>query len=219
VKKQVSEIWQDKSMFIKALAHPICQKVLAHEELVTQALQDASLSQSLNAGEVALKWQRLNESQSFKCSICRGILAAPCILPCSHTFCGECLLEKRRVQTLDSDTELLCFCPECRAVAPDNQMTFERKLDSFILEEIMSIQDAGIASEYIQKEISDWKQKRKHYLSKRGAFKQDIKQDSDDTDASQNIDDDLFTTISISICIVLAISVCVAISLSRTNKK
>ena len=42
----------------------------------------------------------------FQCAICQGLVVAPHILPCSHRFCGACIL-----QWIErSDT-----CPTCRA--------------------------------------------------------------------------------------------------------
>ena len=42
----------------------------------------------------------------FQCAICQGLVVAPHILPCSHRFCGACILQ----WTERSDT-----CPTCRA--------------------------------------------------------------------------------------------------------
>ena len=42
----------------------------------------------------------------FQCAICQGMVVAPHLLPCSHRFCGVCILEwlKRKGS-----------CPTCRA--------------------------------------------------------------------------------------------------------
>ena len=43
----------------------------------------------------------------FQCAICHGLVVAPHILPCSHRFCGACIMEwTKRKKT----------CPECRTV-------------------------------------------------------------------------------------------------------
>lgn len=170
VKKDVTKILRDKNMLQMTLKQPISQNVLTHNKIIMEALKEAesSLSRPLTVDEVIVKWQRLNETESFKCSICHDILAAPCLLPCSHTFCGECLKEKDRVQALDADVQLECSCPECRATSTNNHRTFERKLDALISDELLVIEQSGVVPKCILKEILDWKRKRNHYLNRNG---------------------------------------------------
>ncbi|KAL7269141.1 zinc ion binding [Rhizina undulata] len=49
----------------------------------------------------------------LKCSVCLGTLVNPMSLPCTHTFCRECL-----VQTYTAVGQLIhCLCPICQALS------------------------------------------------------------------------------------------------------
>ncbi|XP_030847172.1 E3 ubiquitin-protein ligase TRIM56-like [Strongylocentrotus purpuratus] len=52
---------------------------------------------------------------SLICPICMGLLTKPKLLPCSHTFCEDCLTLVHSAQTQATD---LIPCPVCRSDAP-----------------------------------------------------------------------------------------------------
>ncbi|XP_003730176.1 E3 ubiquitin-protein ligase TRIM56 [Strongylocentrotus purpuratus] len=51
---------------------------------------------------------------SLICPICMGLLTKPKLLPCSHTFCEDCLTEVHSTQAWPDQIP----CPVCRSVAP-----------------------------------------------------------------------------------------------------
>ena len=60
-----------------------------------------------------------DNARKYECSICLDILLLPKLLPCSHTFCTQCLqkhISAHSVVDPASPSRSLCFeCPECRS--------------------------------------------------------------------------------------------------------
>ncbi|XP_054766720.2 E3 ubiquitin-protein ligase Midline-1-like [Lytechinus pictus] len=52
-------------------------------------------------------------TESLQCPICKDILTRPKLLPCSHTFCEDCLIQLHSIQSLGDRIT----CAVCRSVA------------------------------------------------------------------------------------------------------
>ena len=69
-------------------------------------MEDSTSSSRLVDGEIDLYSETIEIRRSILCIICLGTYFNPVRLPCSHTFCGHCILEASRVKLR---------CPICSA--------------------------------------------------------------------------------------------------------
>lgn len=72
---------------------------------LNQHMEDLSLSRDVDS-EIDLYSETIEIRRSILCIICLGTYFNPVRLPCSHTFCGHCILEASRVKLR---------CPICSA--------------------------------------------------------------------------------------------------------
>lgn len=100
----------------------------------------------------------------YGCAICLDLLAAPTILPCSHSFCGSCLDSHRT--TSDNDS---CACPICRQNF--ESIIFEKLLDDLIVQSVNGL-DHLTPEEQVSK--AEWKSRRELYLTKSKQSKEEI---------------------------------------------
>jgi hypothetical protein len=117
---------------------------------------------TLSAGEY---WDLLKDK--YPCCICVDVLAAPTLLSCSHSFCGQCFEDHRNRcvpcdgNNLDMQTSSFSYdnvdvvveCPTCRQTVLHT--SFERTLDGAIEEAVRAAPDC----EY--KEL--WKERQKSF--------------------------------------------------------
>ncbi len=86
------------------------------------------------------KWIALQKKHP--CVVCSDVLAAPQILPCSHSFCGACVSDVKRqcvlILSLDSK-HVFRTCPTCRAEFEPTSPRYERHLDDVICELVSAI--------------------------------------------------------------------------------
>ena len=97
---------------------------------------------------------------SHKCCMCIDLLAAPCILSCGHSFCGECITNHlNRCVSIENDDgiEISLTCPMCRHEIT-GRPTFERVLDEDIGNKVQSFPDCP--------EKRDWSYRRETFKTK-----------------------------------------------------
>ena len=74
---------------------------------------------SVATGRMAVKGNQVETKQfeeTVTCSICKGYLRTPKLLPCGHSFCMEpCMLGLVSKRPLYHKGEML-MCPECNAI-------------------------------------------------------------------------------------------------------
>jgi hypothetical protein len=97
---------------------------------------------------------------SHKCCMCIDLLAAPCILSCGHSFCGECITNHlNRCVAIENEDglEISLTCPMCRHEIT-GRPTFERVLDEDIGNKVQSFPDCP--------EKRDWSYRRETFKTK-----------------------------------------------------
>lgn len=60
-----------------------------------------------------------NQNLAAVCSICLRNFSTPRYLPCSHTFCHDCLSEHIKLSCDENDSPLGFLCPLCRVFIPE----------------------------------------------------------------------------------------------------
>jgi hypothetical protein len=98
-------------------------------------------------------WYALVEK--FKCSSCLDVRAASCILPCSHSYCGDCLHTLQHPPK-GKKADYSC-CPECRESFPVDSETYERDMDLVTESEVSMAPDCEAKT--------DWYDRRQKYLT------------------------------------------------------
>lgn len=93
---------------------------------------------------LALKqWEEIREK--YPCVICQDVLSAPCILNCSHSFCGRCINEMmgacQPVEGESSGVSVVYECPCCKTEITN--FTFERILDEDISKHVENVADCA----------------------------------------------------------------------------
>jgi hypothetical protein len=134
---------------------------------------------------------------SHKCCLCLDLLAAPCILNCGHSFCGECITShSSRVSVEDHDGLVVSpTCPMCRTVIT-TQPTFERVLDEDIEQKVKAFPDCS--------EKRDWCFRRETFKLK--LMLEEKQKKSKKSQAALDLDIDTETwamTIAVVVIIVL----------------
>jgi hypothetical protein len=118
-------------------------------------------------------WQQLQTK--FPCGICRDVLAAPILLPCSHSFCGSCvqdLISSCEIiptssgsvfsgRTGTAEPEVVSACPVCRQEI-SNRPIFERNLAAVIEAEVQQMRGDCQGKE-------DWLERQRSYEKAREA--------------------------------------------------
>jgi len=64
-----------------------------------------------------------NDDQLLDCAICMDKIVDPCLLPCSHTFCQQCLVRhyeysSRCIADQEAEEHKVINCPACRQTWP-----------------------------------------------------------------------------------------------------
>ncbi len=153
----------------------------------------SAFTNKLKVNEVENDWYKIRTEHS--CAVCLGLVAAPCIISCGHTFCGECLVEHHSIRSKHS-SDFIASCPECRCEYSPNQIILERCLDRLIVSLVSNIKSS---SEAVQSEIEEWKYRRNKYL--------DRKQSENKSKYSKNSDNFDYGLIGFVIVIVLILTV------------
>jgi hypothetical protein len=105
-------------------------------------------------------WKRFPENHT--CVICCDLLAAPTVLGCGHSFCGECISDY--MDSCRSEGEMddvVHNCPVCRVEILG--VTREIILDEDIVKFVDGCEDCV--------EKSDWQERRRKYLARTEKFK------------------------------------------------
>ena len=69
------------------------------------------------------EWSLNSDSMMSECAICMDKIVEPCLLPCSHTFCQQCLARHYAFSSKCSadqgaDENEVISCPACRQTWP-----------------------------------------------------------------------------------------------------
>lgn len=113
------------------------------------------------------KWSALQSK--YTCAICFDVLAAPTILPCSHSFCGGCLVEYTESCVCPGNAvEVIKNCPECRSEF--REITYEKVLDEVISEQVESIERDQLSAAETEYRKS-WKARREKFVERNNAYR------------------------------------------------
>lgn len=118
-----------------------------------------------NMSPMSKEWEALREQHN--CTICQDVLAAPCLLNCTHSFCGSCLHDwimncedssandddnnyyyfdfssfstRRTNAPVPKKQPSTCFCPTCKSEIENS--TFARNHADSIESTVNSLADA-----------------------------------------------------------------------------
>ena len=113
------------------------------------------------------QWEALRSK--YPCVICQDVLSAPCVLNCSHSFCGRCINDLMYacvpVDTTDSSSNptVVYECPCCKVEIVNT--TFERMLDEDIASLVERIGDCPAKEAWTERrEFSTKKMKKANTL-------------------------------------------------------
>ena len=92
-------------------------------------------------------------SDELTCAVCFSMLCAPHVLPCGHTFCGNCLWKHAH----NSANLAALSCPTCRAPLPPAPPALQLQLSSYLCRA-----RAWLATETVGGETSEeWEVRRR----------------------------------------------------------
>ena len=145
-------------------------------------------SDMCNKADAKREWEELQEQ--YQCGICLGLLAAPCLSDCSHSFCGACALAyARTAESTRSDrrnnsnsqsqrgrgvlgdrvhqrrgdrAQRKVCCPMCRSDVRAS-FVYERVLDGEIARKVGLLPDSG--DETVEEDKRSWGFRRSGYTS------------------------------------------------------
>lgn len=138
---------------------------------------------------------------NHKCSTCLDLLAAPCIIECGHSFCGECI--DSHINTNKSDEVTHVTCPICRHEI-NKLPTFERILDEDIADKVSDFPNCS--------EKRDWIARRNIYKLRKEPKSKKAKS------AIFDVDDDEQATETIR-CVGFIILMVILIAFASAKKK
>ena len=120
----------------------------ADDEKVHKLSMADSFGETATADE---QWEQL--CSEFSCSLCKDVLAAPVILPCSHSFCGECVYDMMKCTNDVCEVDPIFqvhSCPNCRE-GINHKETYQREFDYAILRRVESMPECDLKTEYHQR--------------------------------------------------------------------
>ncbi|XP_075422659.1 RING finger protein 112-like isoform X2 [Ascaphus truei] len=89
--------------------------------------------------------------EDITCSVCLDDLQEPVSIACGHTFCRRCI-SKHWALSRPQD----CYCPECRAVCPKNQLAPDYRLGSLIGKIQLGLQEKNTKEERPMPPVSEY---------------------------------------------------------------
>ena len=117
------------------------------------------------------------------CGYCKKIYKDPRILPCNHTYCGNCLVDMKKTRTP-------FLCPECKLPLPINIQTIKRDQKTIQLLSDVLIQESECPGE-VDPELEKWFKQEKcpkiisRKLIRNGYWELDIVREMSEVEVSQ----------------------------------
>jgi hypothetical protein len=147
----------------------------------------------------------------YGCAICHDILAAPCILPCSHDFCSSCV-EAMHSSASSLDVDVVRSCPCCRAEYLN--VIYERTLDVDIFEQVSRMDVSQLSTAEANMRI-EWLNRRKRSLKK---IKKTLQQCDFEVKAEIEADEFIEDAVDVTLVLIIAATTLALIAIARLRK-